>query len=127
MLGLFLTIDTVMASIVFFCGYYMRFRAPEDENMKYGFRTSESLKSREAWKYANRICGLNCMVVGALELFPAIPIALMMYLWMGRSIATILLFAYLELFTIILCISVTSVAKSISDKFDENGLPKEKE
>ena len=127
MLLLFLLIDLIMASAAILGGYYMRYRAPQDKNMKYGFRTSESLKSREAWKYANICCGRSWMAVGVIELCLGMPIALMLYWWKGESIATALVFVYLEFFTIILCISVTTVAKSISDKFDENGIPKEKE
>ena len=126
MFGLFLIIDIIMAAAAILGGYYMRYRAPKGETMKHGLRTSESLKSREAWKYANISCGRSWMAVGVIEICLGMPIAMMMYWWKGESIAIALLFVYLEFFTIIQCVSVINVSRSISDKFDENGKPIEK-
>ena len=123
MFELFLIIDIIMAVAAILSGYYMRFRASKDETMKHGLRISGSLKSREAWEFANISCGRSWMAVGVIEICLGMPIALLMYWWKGRSIAIALLFVYLEFFTILLCVSVINVSRNISDKFDENGRP----
>ncbi len=49
-------------------GYMMKYRPPEKINKTVGYRTRRSRASQEAWDFANRYCGKNTLIFGAVSL-----------------------------------------------------------
>ncbi len=127
MIDILLIVLIIMSSATIFGGYYMRFQAPKDKEMKYGLRTQRTQASMSAWEYANRTCGQCWLITGVIEILLGIPAVLMMYNFKGEKIAQALAFVYLVFFVIGLSSTVTSVIKETNSRFDENGRSIERE
>lgn len=66
-MGLFFWIfDLLMPSVMVFFGLLFRSHPPPRINWVYGYRTSRSMKSLEAWDYAHRRLGRLWTVLGCL-------------------------------------------------------------
>ena len=71
-------ISIILSFAILLAGYYMKYQATKDEQMKMGLRTERARASREAWKYANRTCGRYCLIFGGIGLALSI-ISLLVY------------------------------------------------
>ncbi len=116
-------ISIILSFAILLAGYYMKYQAPKDEQMKMGLRTERSRASREAWKYANRTCGRYCLIFGGIGLALSI-ISLLVYAIAGEDWGRITA----VITPAVICIGTSSainvVNKGLSSKFDENGRPK---
>lgn len=127
MIGILLIVYIIFCAGAIFSGYYLRFVASKDEEMKYGFRTSQTQKSADAWEYANRTLGLHWLRCGVIGLVLGIPAVLLMYKYKGVTASNILSLVCLVFFVIVVSSSVTSVMKATYSKFDEDGRPVDKD
>ena len=57
MLWFFLILDIIFSAAALLGGYYMKFSAPEDKEMKMGVLTESAKRSHATWEYANKACG----------------------------------------------------------------------
>lgn len=122
-----LVLIIILSVAAMLAGYYMKYQAPKDEQMKMGFRTESAKASPEAWEYANRTCGKNWLTTGMIYIFLGIPIIFLMYYFKGEHSAKVLSFVYVTAEIIFLVRTGTSVQREIKIKFDENGSSKENE
>ncbi len=116
-------ISIILSFAILLAGYYMKYQAPKDEQMKMGLRTERAGASQEAWKYANRTCGRYCLIFGGIGFAMSI-ISLLVYAIAGEDWGRI----PAVITPAVICIGTSSainvVNKGLSSKFDENGIPK---
>jgi uncharacterized membrane protein len=79
----------VPATSVLFGVWFVR-KPPKNRNLLFGYRTKRSLKSDEAWAFANRYCGRLWVICGLIEL----PVTLLVF-FLTRSFVEIELFAHI--------------------------------
>jgi len=96
-MNLFLFITSVLLPFTLsLIGLRLRRNPPRDINWFYGYRTSRSMRSPEAWEYANRRCGEIWfpmgLVVGAVSAMVAI------VLWHKLETVTLWLVGFQVLF-----------------------------
>lgn len=126
MLWFFLILDIIFSAAAVFGGYYMKFRAPEDTEMKMGVLTESAKKSRDTWEYANRTCGkywIRAGIAGIVLTTIAVNTA---FLTSEDTAAIVSLVAAVIIVLMMSC-SVTMVMMKLRSNFDENGNPNEKE
>lgn len=125
-MDILLILSIVMTFAILLGGYYMKYQAPKDEQMKMGFRTEPAKASPEAWAYANRTCGTYWLIIGIIG-FVMTEAVFLIYGFIGDNWANV--FAIIT--TAVICVGTssacTAVIKELRSKFDENGRPKEKE
>ncbi len=122
-----LIINIVVSFSLILGGYYMKYQAPKDKDMKMGVLIGRARLSPDIWKYANITCGKNWLVTGFIYLVLGMPVILLMYNFKGENAAKVLTLAYLIFLITNLIISTNSLIKEMNEKFDENGNPKEQE
>ena len=95
-------------------------RPPKNINIIYGYRTTRSMKSQEAWEFANRLIGKYWLIIGLIMI---VPFGLSMLFVLNKSDDIIGIFgAILLLVEIIpLEIPIFFVEKALKKNFDENG------
>ena len=95
-------------------------RPPKNINGIYGYRTTRSMKSQEAWEFANKLIGKYWLIIGLIMI---IPFGLSMLFVLNKSDDIIGIFgAILTLVEIIpLAIPIYFVEIALKKHFDENG------
>ncbi len=61
----FWIVDLLIPTMMMIIGALFKFLPPKKINMLYGYRTSRSMASQEAWDYAHPLCGKIWMMLGA--------------------------------------------------------------
>lgn len=126
MLWFFLILDIIFSAAAIFGGYYMKFRAPEDTEMKMGVLTGSAKKSRDTWEYANKTCGkywIRAGIAGIVLTTLAVNAA---FITSEKKAAIVALAAAVVIVLMMSC-SMTTVMMKLRAEFDENGKPIEKE
>lgn len=95
-------------------------KPPDKINSAFGYRTKMSMKNRDTWKFAHRICGKLWRTLGIALL--VLTIIAMLFL-LGRGIETIAFFAAgILVFQLIAMLgSIIPVERALRKTFDENG------
>ena len=104
----------------------MKYRAPEDTDMKIGFLTESAKKSSETWKFSNMICGkywIRSGIAGIVLSTAATDAAFLS----SEKIAAIIAGIAVAVIVILMSCSVTMVMMKLRSNFDENGKPNAKE
>lgn len=104
-------------------GRYFRKSAPRNINPVFGYRTSRSMKNRETWEFAHRLCGKIWYRTGWV-LFPVSIIPMIFVVGkdadtvgtLGGIITTIQIVPLLG--------SIIPVERALKKTFDKNGIPK---
>lgn len=52
-MDIFWIIDMIIPAVIILMGFLYKYRAPKDINKFHGYRTTQSMKSQEAWDYAH--------------------------------------------------------------------------
>ncbi|QNO14190.1 SdpI family protein [Alkalicella caledoniensis] len=64
----FWIVDLLIPVSMIIIGILFRTRPPKNINYIYGYRTKRSMKSKEAWDYAHKLCGAAYLLMGILIL-----------------------------------------------------------
>lgn len=64
MLWLFLILDIIFSVAALLGGYYMKYCAPKDNEMKLGVLTESAKRNKDTWEYANKTCGKGWIIGG---------------------------------------------------------------
>lgn len=104
-------------------GKYFLKNAPKEINPVFGYRTSRSMKNRDTWEFAHRLCGKIWYRTGWI-LLPLSVIPMMFVT--GKDTDTVgNLGAVISLVQIIPLIgSIIPVEHALKKAFDENGMPR---
>ncbi|MBQ8181435.1 MAG: SdpI family protein [Ruminococcus sp.] len=117
-------VSIILSFAILFAGFYMKYQAPKDEQMKMGLRTERAKASQETWAYANRNCGRYCLIFGGIGLALSI-ISLLVYAFAGDDWGRILA----VITPAVICVGTSSAVNVVNNglcsKFDENGRLKE--
>ena len=127
MMDVLLIVDIIISFSLMLGGYYMKYHAPKDKEMKMGVLTKRARTSFETWKYANLAYGKVWLITGAVYLVLGIPLILVMYYFKGEGAVKSLNIGYLIFLVIHLISYYNLITKELNMKFDENGNPKEQE
>ncbi len=117
-------ISTILSFAMLLAGYYMRFKAPKDKDMKMGVLILRAKASSEAGAYANRTCGNYWLIIGIIGLIMTVAV-FFIYSFIGDKWANIFAIFTSAVICIGMSISCTAVIKELHSKFDENGRQKE--
>lgn len=107
-------------------GFLFESHPPKTINGLYGYRTARSMKSQEAWIFANSCFGAlwkrGGVVMTVVSLIPCI-----LSYWMdqnGQSIVSLILITFQ---CIALAAGIYPVEKALKENFDQNGKPIDKD
>jgi len=64
----FWIIDLLIPTAMTIIGVLFKTHPPQKINMIYGYRTTRSMASQEAWDYAHQLCGKEWIVIGLILL-----------------------------------------------------------
>lgn len=93
---------------------------PRTINGIYGYRTTRSMKSQEAWIFANMYCGVVWKKTGAVMcVLTAVPSALSW--WLGENGQGVVSGVLVTLQCVVLILSIIPVEKALKENFDSNG------
>lgn len=126
MLWFFLIVDIIMSAAALLGGYYMKFVAPKDKEMKMGVLTESAKKSQNTWEYANKTCGKGWIGSGIAGLVLSAA-ATETAFFASEKVASIVGAAAAVVIVIAMSCSVTVTMLGLRSKFDEKGEPLEKE
>lgn len=103
-------------------GFRFASHPPKKINGVYGYRTTRSMKSQEAWTFANSYCGVIWKKVGVyMAVLTAIPSILSW--WMGENGQSLVSVVLVILQCIALFASIYPVEKALKENFDSLGRP----
>jgi len=104
-IGPFLLLDALTGAVFLLLGWVLYKYPPKEINSRYGYRTSKSMKSQDAWDFAQAYSGKLMMKAGAFLLVVGVlgaylvPISFMWEIFVAIfafSIAILALFYYTE-------------------------------
>ncbi|MBQ6885985.1 MAG: SdpI family protein [Lachnospiraceae bacterium] len=104
-------------------GSWFEKKPPEGINGVIGYRTKRSMKSQEAWDFAQRYMGRLWKRIGSNMLVPSIVIMLFTHGMTEDGIGNVSL-VLIHVQMIVLLVSIYPVEKALKQKFDENGKSK---
>lgn len=84
-----------------------------------GYRTSRSMKSKEAWTFANEYCGKLWLIWGAFMLFITVGFDILYFKFNGYNTGVMLALMIVQL--VLMFIPIGFVEKALKNRFDENG------
>ena len=118
-----LVMDLIIPAAMIGCGRFLQKKPPKSINATFGYRTTRSMKSQEAWDFAQTYCGRLWVRLG-LALLPLSVIPLLVVL--GRDMAVIgntaIIVAAVQLIPFLG--SIIPVERALKRTFDENGAQK---
>ena len=126
MLWFFLIFDIIASAAALLGGYYMKYHAPKDKDMKMGVLTSSAKKSRDTWEFANMTCGKYWIIAGIAGLVLTTAAVNTAFLASEDTAAIVSAVAAVVIVILISC-SMTTVMMKLRAEFDENGKPIKKE
>ena len=113
--------------IMIISGYLMKAKTPKKINGIYGYRTERSMKNKETWNFANKLCGDIWLKVGLIMLIISAVITAIISINKDENAFAVASIVILLVQTIILIATIVPVEKALRNKFDEDGNPKEKQ
>ena len=118
-----LVMDLIIPAAMIGCGRLLQARPPKNINATFGYRTTRSMRSQDAWDFAQTYCGRLWVRLG-LALLPLSVIPLLFVL--GRDMAVIgntaIIIAAIQLVPFLG--SIVPVERTLKKTFDENGTRK---
>lgn len=106
-------------------GYLMKVKTPKKINGIYGYRTERSMKNKETWNFANKLCGDIWLKTGLIMLIISAIITAIGSI--NENVFAVASIVILVVQTIVLIVTIVPVEKALGNKFDEDGNPKEKQ
>jgi len=94
-------------------GAWMKFWPPKDRNSYVGYRTKASMKSQEAWDFAQQYCGKLWLGVGLVMLVVS-ALAYRFIKPLRNNSAVSILISVLQ--TALLCLTAVPVEKALKEK-----------
>lgn len=105
-------------------GIWFEKKPPAGINGVIGYRTKRSMKSQEAWDFAQRYMGSLWKKAGILMLVPSVVATALTYGMTEEGIGNVSL-VLIHVQMVILLVAIYPVEKALKMKFDENGKKKE--
>ena len=108
--------------IMLIAGFIMFRHTPHHGNVAFGYRSTASMRSPEAWKFANEYCGKLWMIFGAALL--AAVLCSFLFMWKDSEDAvtkTGVIIIVAE--TVLILISIFPVENALRKRFDKDGKP----
>lgn len=93
---------------------------PEGINSVFGYRTKRSMKSIDAWKFANDYCGRLWQKIGLILIVPTV-VAQLLLLNKGKDSISIASLVIISVQTVILLITIIPTENALKKNFDNNG------
>lgn len=118
-----LVMDLLIPATMIGFGRYFLKNAPREINPVFGYRTSRSMKNRDTWEFAHRLCGKIWYRAG----WTLIPISVIpMMFVMGKDADTVgTLGGILSVVQMVLLVgSIVPVEWGLKKAFDKNGVPR---
>ena len=115
-----LLMDLLIPSIMIGSGRLFITSPPKEINNSFGYKTSMSMKNKDTWEFAHKLCGklwfIGGLILLPLSILPLIPM-------LGKSIDMI---AYTGLIVSVVQIvlfigSIVPIEAALKKKFDQNG------
>lgn len=100
-------------------GFFLKYHMPDDINDIIGYRTKRSMSSREAWIFANKICGKLWLTGGIIIFVFSVSVPLLLYMLKGNSAGFYSGVIILILQSIFLIFSVVYIEKQLIREFDD--------
>lgn len=110
----------IVPIIMIIAGYFLYKHPPKTVNGIYGYRTSRSRKSLEAWNFAQAHCGKNFINIGFLLLIISV-IAYAFFYKSTEHAQEIASEIFMAIQCVGLCLAVIPTEKALKENFDENG------
>ena len=123
MFALVVLSNLIIPVIMFIAGLALFKYPPHEVNSLVGYRTRMSMKNKDTWEYANKLCGKIWMRLGAVM----IPISLIAVLFFKNAEEDVLskFMTAMELIQLALLLgTIPIVEKALRNTFDKNGLRK---
>ena len=118
-----LVMDLIIPAAMIGCGRLLQKKPPKNINGAFGYRTTRSMKSQDAWDFAQVYCGRLWARLG-LALLPLSVVPLLFV--RGRDMAVIgntaIIVAAVQLIPFLG--SIVPVERALKKTFDENGFRK---
>lgn len=113
--------------IMIISGYLMKVKTPKKINGIYGYRTERSMKNKETWNFANKLCGDIWLKAGVVMLIISAVITAITSINKNENAFAVASIIILVVQTIVLIVTIAPVEKALGNKFDEDGNPKKKQ
>lgn len=105
-------------AIMLIFGALWQTKPPKEVNGIYGYRTTRSMKSKEAWDYAHKYFGKLWIKSGVITMILSIIAMIIFHRNFENASIIIILFQ-----TIIICLAIIPTESSLKKHFDNNGRP----
>lgn len=115
----FWIMDLLVPFVMIVFGYLFLVRVPKNINMLYGYRTKWSMKSKDTWHYAHKLCGKIWLITGLLLL-----IAIVLNKLLSPYDVEMLSLIHMGISLLVIIILIPLVEVNLRKKFDENGVRK---
>lgn len=123
MFWFYLIFGNIIPAIMVIIGAIFKSNPPGEINLFMGYRTTRSMKSKEAWDFANKYSGKLMFICGLILLILS---ALVIFFFRGESEDTqgIVLgtLTVIQMFAVIA--TIIPVEKALRKRFDEQGRPR---
>lgn len=106
--------------IMILAGRMMFRHCPEEINSVFGYRTKRSMKSIDAWKFANDYCGRLWQKIGLISIVPTVAAQLLL-LNKGKNAISIASLVIISVQAVILLITIIPTENALKKNFDDNG------
>lgn len=93
---------------------------PEEINSVFGYRTKRSMKSIDAWKFANDYCGRLWQKIGLILIVSTVAAQLLL-LNKGKDSISIASLVIISVQAVILLITIIPTENALKKNFDDNG------
>ncbi len=115
-----LIMDLLLPIIMIIIGKSFLKASPKDINYIYGYRTSMSMKNRDTWEFAHKLCGKIWFWAGVI-LLPVSIVPLIFVVEKSTEIIGTVGAAVTVLDLIVIVLSIIPVEVTLKKTFDESG------
>ncbi|HHY10527.1 MAG TPA: SdpI family protein [Firmicutes bacterium] len=121
MLIFYLLLNSLVPAVLLFFGCLWSKRPPAKINWAYGYRTKASMKSEATWLFAHSYYGRILRISGGILLVIAV---VSLLIFRKDALWVILWNSVLQILTLLLSVIPTETA--LRQKFDKDGIPRNK-
>lgn len=121
--GIMLIFDLLIPSTMFGFGLLFMKRPPQKINGEFGYRTSRSMKNKDAWEFAHKYCGKIWCICGGI-MIPATVIALLFVLKEAEGIVATVGGIVCVVQLVFLIGSIVPTERALKKNFDYYGFRK---
>lgn len=118
MFEIILIVIFIIPVALIFGGIILKQCALSDVDNTVGYKTKRSMSSREAWTFANRICGNLWIIGGIISVILSVTIPLILYILKDDTAGICSGIVILILQIIAFVLSVVTVEKKLASKFE---------